>query len=164
MIYNDANDHNVLMDHAGEILGLIDLGDSVHSPRIVELAVAGAYAMLGRDDPISAILPLVAGYHEVNPLTGLELELLFDLMQVRLAMSVAMAAQQHAADPENEYLLISQKDIHDLLGKLQHVNGDMVHYRMRDACGLEPVPGSRRIRNWLEENAGQFLRAFARWI
>ena len=72
------------------------------------LAVAGAYAMQGQPDPARAVVPLVRGYHEVAPLREDELAVLFALMRARLEMSVAMAARQHAAAPDNDYLLISQ--------------------------------------------------------
>ena len=152
VIHNDANDYNVLMAPEGRVKGLIDFGDSVRSVRIAELAVAGAYAMLGHDDPVAAVLPLVAGYHEANPLRSEELKILYPLMRVRLAMSVCMAAKQSAADPDNGYLLISQKPVNALLLRLQGTNPDLVHFRFRDACGLEPVPGSRAVRDWLEMN------------
>ena len=63
------------------------------------LAVAGAYAMQGQPDPARAVVPVVRGYHEVAPLRADELAVLFDLMRTRLAMSVAMAARQYAAEP-----------------------------------------------------------------
>ncbi|RED54344.1 aminotransferase class III-fold pyridoxal phosphate-dependent enzyme [Aestuariispira insulae] len=154
VIHNDANDYNVLMAPDGAVAGLIDFGDAVHSVRIAELAVAGAYGMLGRDDPIAAVLPLVAGFHETNALNDGELEILYALMRVRLAMSVCMAAKQIAENPDNDYLLISQKDVYELLRRLKDVNPHLVHFRLRDACGLEPVPGSRAVRDWLELNGG----------
>ncbi|MBT4890567.1 MAG: aminotransferase class III-fold pyridoxal phosphate-dependent enzyme, partial [Rhodospirillales bacterium] len=171
VIHNDGNDNNVLVNDDGSISGLIDFGDSVYSPLICELGVAGGYALMRQDDPITAVLPLVAGYHEVNPLTATELEILYDLMRLRLAMSVCMAAVQSAADPENEYLLISQSDIHAALRKLAGENDHMVHMRFRDACGLAPSPLAFTVTRWLEENVDQFaqispvdLRKDPKWI
>ncbi len=91
--------------------GLIDFGDAVWSPRVAGLAVACAYAMLGEDEPVRAIVPVVAGYDAEWPLRPEELEVLFDLIRLRLAMSVVMAARQHADDPENDYLLVSQDGV-----------------------------------------------------
>ena len=54
-IHNDANDHNVLVNRDGDlfargqcVVGLIDFGDIVHSYMIGDLAVAIAYAVLGK--------------------------------------------------------------------------------------------------------------------
>ncbi len=148
LIHNDANEHNVLVGEHGEI-GLIDFGDVVHCPRVCGLAVAGAYAMQGFADPARAVLPLVRGYHEITPLTPPELEVLFLLMRARLELSVQMAAAQSAAAPENEYLLISQQGVRDVLDKLAREDATLAHYRFRDACGYEASPRSRRIRNRL---------------
>ena len=93
-IHNDANEHNVLVDPDGRVRGLIDFGDVCRAPRVCGLAVACAYAMTGLAAPVRQVLPLVAGYHEVSPLSAVELELLPDLIRTRLAMSIAMAARQ----------------------------------------------------------------------
>ena len=53
MIHNDANDYNVLVDtrDTGDlmtrnqaVLGLVDLGDMLHSHTVNDLAIAMAYA------------------------------------------------------------------------------------------------------------------------
>ncbi len=111
LIHNDANEHNVLVGADGAVAGLIDFGDVVWSARVCGLAVAGAYAMQGQPDPARAVVPVVRGYHEVTPLREDELAVLFELMLARLRMSVAMAAEQHAAAPDNDYLLISQRGV-----------------------------------------------------
>ena len=100
-IHNDANEHNVLVGDDGLVSGLIDFGDLCRAPRACGLAVACAYAMTALAVPERAVLPVVAGYHEVAPLTPAELALLPDLIRVRLATSVAMAALQRAEQPDN---------------------------------------------------------------
>ena len=66
LIHNDANEHNVLVGDDGSSAGLIDFGDVCRAPRVCGLAVACAYAMPGTPSPVRAVLPLVAGYHEVG--------------------------------------------------------------------------------------------------
>ncbi len=153
VIHNDANDYNILVDKQGNISGLIDFGDFIQSHRICEVAVACAYAMLAQKDPVGRVCDVVSGYHKVNPLQEDELAILYDLIRVRLAESSCMAAQQYAANPENEYLLISQKDIRDLLLKMEQINPQVVHYRLRDVCGYEACAGSRKLEQWLLTNA-----------
>ena len=70
VIYNDANDYNVLVSNDGaRVVSLLDLGDMVHSATVCDLAIALAYAMLDKPDPIAAAAQVVAAYHAVRPLT-----------------------------------------------------------------------------------------------
>ena len=119
VIHNDANDHNVIVSADRRGVSLIDFGDIVYAPRVCGLAVACAYAMLGQERPVRAILPLVAGYHEESPLLPDELAPLYDLIRTRLAMSVLHAIDQQRDDPENEYLAISQEPIRLLAERLE---------------------------------------------
>ena len=160
-IHNDANDLNVLVDRAGRVRGLIDFGDLCTAPRICGLAVACSYVMAlpgeGPDggpfaDPVRAVLPLVAGYHAVSPLRPDELALLLDLVRTRLALSIVMAGWQHANDPGNDYLLVSQEQVWQLLQRLQDPrtgDDDLSLFRFRDACGYEADPRSRAVRSYL---------------
>jgi 4-aminobutyrate aminotransferase-like enzyme/Ser/Thr protein kinase RdoA (MazF antagonist) len=153
VIHNDASDGNVLVDlHADggpQVAGLIDFGDLCRAPRICGLAVACAYAMFDRADPVGAVLPLVAGYHEVAPLTPAELGLLLDLVRTRLALSVVMAGWQHSREPDNAYLLVSQEQVDPLLRRLDGVDQDLALFRFRDACGYEADPRARTVRRFL---------------
>jgi Ser/Thr protein kinase RdoA (MazF antagonist) len=149
VIHNDANEHNVLVGPNRRVAGLIDFGDIVYAPRVCGLAVACAYAMLGHDDPVTAVLPLVAGYHEEVPLAPEELAVLYPLIRTRHAMSVANAADQLAEQPDNTYLEISQEPIAAVAACLDRENAELVHYRLRDACGYRPVPTEQEVTAFL---------------
>jgi len=43
--HGDANDHNVLV-RDGRVVAILDLGDSVYTATVCDLAIRGAYAML----------------------------------------------------------------------------------------------------------------------
>jgi 4-aminobutyrate aminotransferase-like enzyme/Ser/Thr protein kinase RdoA (MazF antagonist) len=160
VIHGDASDHNVLVGEDGEVSGLIDFGDMVHGPRISNLAVACAYGMIGQARPLEAILPLVAAYDDGLRLTDRELALLWDLTLTRLAMSIVVAAWQHSEAPGNDYLLISQEGIWELLKRLAGQNPHVAHFTLRDACGREPVPEARRIVSWIESRSRGFAPVF----
>ena len=115
VIHGDANDYNVLVD-ADRITGLIDFGDIVYGWTIGELAVALAYVVLGADDPFAAAGPVIEGYDEVFGIC--EQDVLWDLVRLRLAMSVCLAAHQLQQRPENDYLRISQQAIRESLPML----------------------------------------------
>ena len=155
VIHNDANDYNVIVGPNGRwglrAAGLIDFGDMVSTWRVAEPAIAAAYVMLGKRDPLRAIAHVVAGYHHVLPFDTVELAVFFDLACMRLCASACIAARQTCENPDNEYLTISQGPIWDLLARLEDIPSALAHYTLRDACGLDPCPRSAalvaRIRN-----------------
>jgi 4-aminobutyrate aminotransferase-like enzyme/Ser/Thr protein kinase RdoA (MazF antagonist) len=156
VIYNDANDYNVLVteEHPEQrrVAGVIDFGDMLVSNTVCELAVACAYAMLSKADPIAAAAHIVAGYHEMWPLTERELETLFPLIATRLAVSVTNSNYQREVEPENKYLLVTDTDAWALLEQLEEVHPRFAHYAFRHACGLPPCPASAGVVQWLKEN------------
>ncbi|MBX9602479.1 MAG: aminotransferase class III-fold pyridoxal phosphate-dependent enzyme [Bryobacteraceae bacterium] len=152
VIHNDANDFNVLVtDEPGpdRVTGIIDFGDMVYSHTVNNLAIALAYAALGQDRPLDAMCSVVRGYHSVFPLEEPEVEALFALAGMRLAVSAAIAKRQRAADPGNEYLSISQAAIGETAPKLEAIPPRLAWYRFREACGWTPVPWAPRVLAWI---------------
>lgn len=137
VIHNDMNRGNVLMDRAvpGRISGVIDFGDMVKSPLIIDLAVASAYQLGDDDDPLAGALPMIAGYHAVRPLQEAEMALLIDLIRTRLVTSLLIGNYRVKLFPENrEYLLISQKPAIRSLTRLQNLGHDEALQRIQTAC------------------------------
>lgn len=157
VIHNDANDNNVLvgpvMPETGgfelRVTGIIDFGDMVAGFPVLELAVGAAYAALGKNDALAACAPIVAGYHQVFPLTEAEIECLYDLIAMRLCLSVVISAEQRKAEPANEYLSISEKPAWAMLEKWREINPDFARYIFRGSCGFPPCPQTGEVRDWL---------------
>jgi 4-aminobutyrate aminotransferase-like enzyme/Ser/Thr protein kinase RdoA (MazF antagonist) len=143
VIHNDANDYNILVDgsasNARRVSAILDYGDVVHTATVCNLAVALAYVMLDKPDPISTVAPVVAAYHEIFPLTEAEVEVLYRLAVTRLCLSVCIAAKQTHDVPDNEYLKISNAPAWALLEKLQTVPLDWPTQVFRYACGIPVV-------------------------
>ena len=119
VIHNDANDHNVLVDDDGSsVSGLLDLGDSIWSVVVNELAVAAAYAALDTADPHGTIDAIRGGFETALPLDDVERRILVELVALRLATSVALSAHQARLDPGDPYLTISEAPAWDLLERL----------------------------------------------
>ena len=158
VIYNDANDYNVMVnppDSQRRVVGAIDFGDMVHSAVICDLAVAATYAMFGKPDPIAAAQQVVCGYHAVFPLEEAEVSLLYDLICARLALSVIHAATQLRLAPDNAYLRISEAPAWALLEHLSALDPAWVHFALRHACGWEPCPSGARAARWLVAHADE---------
>ena len=165
VIHNDANDFNVIVGPPSEdpknygerrVAGLIDFGDMVHSYRLAEPAVAGAYIMLGKDDPLAAAARLVAGYHSVVPFTDAELDVLYHLICLRLMMSVAICAHQTELRPDNAYLAISNEPAWENLERLAGVSPSLAAGIFRSACGKIPYADSTKVSDWLAARTADF--------
>jgi 4-aminobutyrate aminotransferase-like enzyme/Ser/Thr protein kinase RdoA (MazF antagonist) len=143
IIHNDANDYNILVRGSEQperrVTAILDYGDVVHSATVCNLAVALAYVMLDKSDPIGAAARVVAAYHEIYPLTESEIEVLYILAVTRLCCSVCYAARQTRDVPDNEYLNISNAPAWALLEKLSTLPLEWPTRIFRYACGLPVV-------------------------
>ena len=157
VIHNDGNDYNILVTdvgpQGGEITGLIDFGDMVHTHTIFELAICTAYAILDTADPITTAATVVSGYHQENPLTELEVELLYDLIAMRLCTSVVLAARQKKLYPDNAYLTVSEGPAWATLRQISLLSPRLFCYAFRDACGWPPCPKTVRVVHWLNDHS-----------
>jgi 4-aminobutyrate aminotransferase-like enzyme/Ser/Thr protein kinase RdoA (MazF antagonist) len=156
VIHNDANDYNVLVDDTGagarRVVSVLDFGDMVNTYTICELAIACAYTMLHKSDPIAAAAHIISGYHKAFALSEAEIEVLYLLICARLCISVVNSAYQQKVEPENDYLLISEQPAWTLLEQLVNVHPRLAHYTFRSACQLTPCPNNSAVIDWLENN------------
>ncbi|HWZ45011.1 MAG TPA: aminotransferase class III-fold pyridoxal phosphate-dependent enzyme [Candidatus Saccharimonadales bacterium] len=155
VIYGDANDYNVLVGVSAKAVSVIDFGDMHHTATVCEIAIAAAYALLEKDNPLQAASAVIAGYHQTRPLDDAEIAVLFPLLAMRLAVSVVNSAQRKALVPDDPYITVSEAPAWAALEKLAQVHPRFAHYMFRVACGRPAVPGSIRVAKWLAENAAQ---------
>jgi len=137
VIHNDMNADNVLIERVrpDQIAGIIDFGDLTRSPLIINLAVAASYQLAEGSDPLAGALPLIAGYHSMEPLTDTEMELLPDLIRTRLITSILIGTYRTMLFPENrEYLLSDQQKSRNSLINLKDLSADDAVARIREAC------------------------------
>ncbi len=135
VIHNDANDHNVVVwEDASSVIGIIDFGDMVESCTVFNLAVGAAYAILDKPDAIETATHVVGGYHDAFPLDDAEIGLLYDLISMRLCLSVSISAYQHKQNPENEYLRISERPVWEALKRLAQVDPARAFNTFTNAC------------------------------
>jgi len=164
VIYNDANDHNLVIGGRGEeakVAGVIDFGDLCHSNLVCEAATAAAYAAMGLRDPVAGIGHLLAGYHAAHPLQEAELELMQSLVCLRLCVSVTNSAYQRTVEPDNAYLTVSERAAWELLEALSAADPRRALYAWRAACGYPAHPDSPRVVRWLTEHRAEIGPLFA---
>lgn len=159
VIHNDANDENILLAESSDgwtLAGLLDFGDMVHTITVAELAIAAAYTILDRDNPLRLIATLTRGYHAARPLCEGEIEVLLPLIILRLCVSVTNSAMAAVEDPDNLHRLITDAPGWAMLERLESIDWREAEDRLRHECGFDP-----RVRNrdGSAEGIGEKLRA-----
>jgi 4-aminobutyrate aminotransferase-like enzyme/Ser/Thr protein kinase RdoA (MazF antagonist) len=156
VIYGDANDYNVLVSDPWPLprkaVSIIDFGDIHYGITISEVAIAAAYAALGKKDVLRAAASVVIGYNEVFPLEEVEIAALYNLIGMRLAVSVTSSAHRKTIKTEDAYVTVSEAPAWEALERLAKIHGRFAHYTFRQACGLSAVPQSEKMQRWLEQS------------
>lgn len=136
VIHNDAHGENVLLSDVGDVAGIIDFGDMLRAPRIVDVSTAAAYLRRDGGDPMHLIVPFVAAYDDTNPLLSTEFELLFDLTRTRLMMTIILfywrLSVRAKDDPYRQKLVESEGDAFNFLRALSDLGRDAFLKRIRD--------------------------------
>ena len=165
VVHNDANDYNILvkgtLSEPREISGLIDFGDMCIAPRVCDLAIAAAYIVLDHPKPEQMLIALVAGYHMISELTPKEVDLIWPLLRMRLAVSLVNSTMMAFEKPDDPYVTISQEPAWRFLEEVQ-INAKMLTAKLRAACDLPVVEGADRVMAWLEAQRGNFAPLIGR--
>lgn len=147
VVHHDLNDANLLvdLDASGHLAvsGVVDVGDALHSARVTELAIAVAYTMVKKDDPLSAAAAVVKGFHAVLPLTEPELEAIYPLALARLSMNAA-TWNLRVRETGTPYGRSRMHDTWPTLAKAVTIHPESAEETFRLACGLPPTDKHRR--------------------
>lgn len=108
VIHNDFNLHNILVNPVDQdtITGVIDFGDIVRTPLVVDVAVAASYHISQNGHPLHKAAQIISGFHAVLPLTAAELDILYDLIAIRMVTTVAITNWRAARYPENSAYIL----------------------------------------------------------
>jgi Ser/Thr protein kinase RdoA (MazF antagonist) len=139
VIHNDLNLHNVLVDpiDGARVAGVIDFGDMMEGPLVLEPSIAAADVWIGKDEPIEASAEIVGAYHAELPLSEEEIGVLFDLLLGRNAISVVICARRARRDPANpSYLESYYEPCFAALEQLLSFGRDRVTSAFRARCGV----------------------------
>lgn len=140
VIHGDINDYNVLvsrMDETEYVSGFIDFGDVIETSTICELAITLTYAIMDHPQPLKAASYIIKAYHDVFPLEEREVDILFDLIAIRLCTSVVNSAIRKKENPNQAYLVISEKPAWNLLRVLGETDVSLARNVFRQACGFD---------------------------
>jgi 4-aminobutyrate aminotransferase-like enzyme/Ser/Thr protein kinase RdoA (MazF antagonist) len=162
VVHNDANDNNVIVSEElinPIVKAAIDYGDAIHTQIINDLAIA-CYTNIHHNDPLDAALPIVKGYHSAFPLQEEELIHLYNAIAMRLVISVTKSAINKIEEPNNEYLLISEKPSWEILKKWRTIHPDFAEYSFRAACGFKAHPNEEKFKIWASKNTFSLTNLF----
>ncbi|MFI5614125.1 aminotransferase class III-fold pyridoxal phosphate-dependent enzyme [Amycolatopsis sp. NPDC051903] len=141
VVHHDLNDFNVLAEHDSEgtphLSGVLDVGDALFTIRVAEVAVAAAYAMLRKEDPLAAATAVVAGFHSVVPLTERELAVIFPLAAARLCVN-ATTWTRRTATAGGTYGRARMRHTWPALTRIAEIHPALAEAAFRAACGFEP--------------------------
>jgi Ser/Thr protein kinase RdoA (MazF antagonist) len=138
VIHNDLNPGNVLFreDDHDEIAGIIDFGDMMRSPLVIDVAVACAYLCRRDDGSLADMLEFLRGYNRVTPLTQEEFELLPYLVTIRNVTTIVISHWRASMYPENRaYILRSADRALHMLNTFGRRPPDAVTREMQEHCG-----------------------------
>jgi Ser/Thr protein kinase RdoA (MazF antagonist) len=141
MVHNDLNDNNILVeevDGVQKVAGVLDFNDALYTVRVAEPAIAGAYAMLRKDDPLGAMGLIIAGYHGVTPLTDGELAAAYPLAAARLCVQALTWAVRGQTDP-TEYGAMRMRHTLPALRRILRVDPQSAAAHLREMCRLRPT-------------------------
>ena len=150
-IHNDVNDNNIIVSNSlynPKINGIIDLGDSINTQIINDVAVTCVYAMMKCENPLEAGVNVVKGYNSVFKLEEDEIEFLYLAIAMRLIISITKSSINKIENKENEYLLISEDEAIKLIKKWDTVNQELATYSFRNACGYTAHPNENKFNKW----------------
>jgi hydroxylysine kinase len=104
VIHNDLNPGNALVDASDNnlVTGVIDFGDLIRAPLIIDVAVAASYMRVENDAVLGLIIPFVVAYDKVTPLESIEIELLYDLIRTRLITTMVILRWRLSARGEGD--------------------------------------------------------------
>ena len=139
-IHGDCHAHNLLVDaEAGAISGILDFGDMIHAPVVLEPAVAMSELLTEDLAPIEALSAVLHGYVQRQPLEAAEVEVLFDLIAARHAVTVLVHAWRERHDAGGARVLDrSAAQAARSLDVLLQTGRESLTRMWRDAAGTAP--------------------------
>jgi 4-aminobutyrate aminotransferase-like enzyme/Ser/Thr protein kinase RdoA (MazF antagonist) len=111
-IHGDCHAANLLVGAAGDsVCGILDFGDMIHAPVIFEPAVAMSELLTEAVAPLDSLAAVLQGYAQHQVLDAEEVELLFDIVTARHAVTLLVHAWRRRHDSEGA-LVLEQAGVH----------------------------------------------------
>ena len=141
IFHGDVHPHNALVDAQGRISGIIDFGDMVHGPLILDLANAAGDFLSPASDAATTIFDLVRGYSDVTPLEEAEADALVDLIEVRLLMTPLVDSLKASNGIASQaYFAAFNGRSMPMIRELRRIGHDKLKSEVRRAAAFPAIP------------------------
>jgi 4-aminobutyrate aminotransferase-like enzyme/aminoglycoside phosphotransferase (APT) family kinase protein len=141
IIHGDVHPYNALVGDDGHISGIIDFGDLVHGPLILDLANAAGDFLNPGADAAETIFEMVRGYQHVTPLEEGEADCLIDLIEVRLLMTPLIDALKaaHGIQSQGYFTAFNARSM-PMIRQLRAIGHDRLKGLVRRAAAFPATP------------------------
>jgi 4-aminobutyrate aminotransferase-like enzyme/Ser/Thr protein kinase RdoA (MazF antagonist) len=144
VIHGDITDDNVISraDAHGRLhpVGVIDFGDMTRSWAVAELAVTCSSVLHHSGATPATVVPLVLAFHQHQPLSPAEIEVLWPLVVLRAAVLVVSGHQQVSIDASNDYVLGNSEREWTIFEQAVSVPMEVMTELLRRALGRPASP------------------------
>ncbi|MBO0679510.1 aminotransferase [Mycolicibacterium sp. S2-37] len=148
-VHLDVTDANVVVSRAADgglrPDGVIDFGDLTRTWAVSELAIAAASVLGHPGTGPESILPAVAAFHSVRPLTAAEIDALWPLLVLRTAVLIVSGAQQVALEPDNAYLTAQSDGERRMFEQAISVPAEVMAAVIRSELGVHRPAAGRTV-------------------
>jgi 4-aminobutyrate aminotransferase-like enzyme/Ser/Thr protein kinase RdoA (MazF antagonist) len=136
-IHGDCHAGNVLIDAArGSVCGVLDFGDMIHAPLILEPAVAMAELLADTASQPGALTAVIEGYARAQDLEAADIAVLYDLILARHAATILVHAWRGQHDhPGARVLDKAAANAEPSLELLLHLGRDALTHDWHRAAG-----------------------------
>jgi 4-aminobutyrate aminotransferase-like enzyme/Ser/Thr protein kinase RdoA (MazF antagonist) len=136
-IHGDCHPKNLLVDpDTRSVSGILDFGDMIHGPRILELAVAMSEFLTEDLAAVETLSPMLRAYARQQSLVSAEVDVLFDLILARHAITVLVHAWRGKYDPQGAKILEKSTGCAARsLGRLYEVGREALTRLWQEAAG-----------------------------
>jgi 4-aminobutyrate aminotransferase-like enzyme/Ser/Thr protein kinase RdoA (MazF antagonist) len=147
-IHGDFHPANALIDDDGRACsGILDFGDMIHAPLVLEPAVTMAEFLIQGAADLEDVDSILAGYCAVNPLAADDIEMLYELVAARIATALLVHAwrTRHdaaAATATADCVALAESS----LGALDARGRDDLTKRWHEAAGTLPAAAPHHAR------------------
>ena len=158
VIHNDLDANNTLTvpGRTDNIAGIIDFGDMIYAPTVVEVAIA-AHDAVDEGDFLDAVCAVVAGFDSVLPLEEEEIDLVYDLILARLALTATVIAWRKMMRPEQpDYIHESEAPCWEAIDRLLTLGRAQVRAGLRRSALFPPFCPTDKVDDILDDT-GRFM-------
>lgn len=141
VIHNDCHDGNLLRagEQSDQVVGAIDFGDMIEAPLVQDIAVSMASFVRERRDQLEVIGALARGFHGVYPLKDSEIELIYDLVILRLVLALLLIDFRLRTNENPPLDLVEEApQILESLDRFGDLERDAVTAYLRQTCEETP--------------------------